>query len=80
MNRLSTRKRAKILSLLVEGMSIRSVGRLLDVSQNTVAKLLLAAGEACLDHHDKHVRNLEKLQDRMRRSLELRLRETQERR
>jgi IS1 family transposase len=48
MNRLPTEKRAQIIGLLVEGMSMRAVTRLTGVSINTVTKLLedvgLAAG------------------------------------
>jgi transposase-like protein len=51
MNKLTTHKRVKILSALVEGMSMRSVSRLEDVSINTVSKLLIEAGEACAVYH-----------------------------
>ena len=44
MNRLSKEKRAKILSLLVEGMSMRSIARVEDVDIGTVARLLDSAG------------------------------------
>ena len=59
MNKLTTHKRAKILSALVEGMSMRSVSRLEDVSINTVSKLLVEAGEACAVYHDEHVVNVQ---------------------
>ena len=53
MNRLSTDKRARILTLLVEGMSMRSIERTEGVSIVTVAKLLNDAGKACgLYHYD----------------------------
>ena len=58
MNRLSTAKRARILSLLVEGMSMRSIERHEGVSINTIAKLLDAAGKACGLHHDDTVRDI----------------------
>jgi len=58
MNRLSTEKRAQILNMLVEGMSMRAVSRVVGVSINTVSKLLVDAGEACAVYHDKHVRNV----------------------
>ena len=58
MNKLSTAKRAQILSMLVEGMSMRAVTRVTGVSINTVTKLLMDAGEACAAHHDEHVRNV----------------------
>ena len=56
MNRLSTEKRAMILNLLVEGMSMRATSRVADVSINTVSKLLVDAGEACAEYHDRTVR------------------------
>ena len=54
-NKLPLAKRVQILSMLVEGASMRSVSRVADVSINTVAKLLAEAGEACANHHDKTV-------------------------
>lgn len=44
--------------MLVEGMSMRSVSRLADVSINTVTKLLIEAGVACAKYHDENVRNV----------------------
>ena len=58
MNRLSTEKRATILNLLVEGMSMRAVSRTTGVSINTVTKLLVDAGEACAEFHDDAVRGV----------------------
>ena len=58
MNKLNKDKRINILSLLVEGSSMRSVARLTGVSINTVAKLLIDAGNACADYHNKAVRNV----------------------
>ena len=55
MNRLPKEKQVQILSLLVEGMSMRSISRVCDVSINTISKLLVNAGEACGEYHDKHV-------------------------
>ena len=59
MNKLSIAKRAQILSMLVEGSSMRSVSRIADVSINTVAKLLADAGEACAAFHDEAVRGVQ---------------------
>ena len=59
MRKLDTKKRAKILHLLVEGMSMRAISRLEGVSINTVTKLLVDAGEACAAYHDETVRNVE---------------------
>ena len=47
MNRLSIEKRAQIIGLLVEGMSMRAVTRVTGVSINTVTKLLEDVGMAC---------------------------------
>ena len=58
MNKLPTSKRAMILSILVEGMSTRSISRTIGVSINTVTKLLVDAGEACAAYHDEAVRGI----------------------
>ena len=58
MNTLPHAKRAQILSMLCEGSSMRSISRVVDVSINTVTKLLEDAGGACLDLHDDTVRNV----------------------
>lgn len=47
MNRLPIDKRAQIIGLLVEGMSVRAVTRITGVSINTVTKLLEGVGLAC---------------------------------
>ena len=44
--------------MLVEGMSMRSVSRVVGVSINTVTKLLVEAGEACAAYHDEAVRDV----------------------
>src|ERR1700753_3063102 len=51
MNRLPLETRVQILNMLCEGSSMRSISRVADVSINTVAKLLVDAGEACAIHH-----------------------------
>jgi IS1 family transposase len=58
MNTLPHAKRVQILAMLCEGSSMRSISRVADVSINTVTKLLIDAGEACLDLHDDTVRNV----------------------
>ncbi|WP_260581172.1 IS1 family transposase [Sphingopyxis sp. PET50] len=58
MNKLPLAKRTQILAMLCEGSSMRSISRIADVSINTVSKLLIEAGEACLALHDEHVRNV----------------------
>jgi IS1 family transposase len=58
MNKLPLAKRTQILAMLCEGSSMRSISRVVDVSINTVTKLLEEAGEACLALHDETVRNV----------------------
>jgi IS1 family transposase len=58
MNKLPLAKRVQILSMLCEGSSMRSISRVVDVSINTVSKLLVEAGEACFAIHDETVRNV----------------------
>ncbi|MBV9659191.1 MAG: IS1 family transposase [Verrucomicrobia bacterium] len=58
MNQLDIARRAQILNMLCEGSSLRFVSRLAGVSINTVSKLLVDAGKACAEYHDKHVRNV----------------------
>lgn len=58
MNRLSLQERAKILSCLVEGNSIRATARMTDTDKKTVLRLLADVGTACKAYHDKHVRNI----------------------
>ena len=58
MNKLPLHKRTMILSLLVEGMSMRAISRTVGVSINTVTKMLVEAGEACAAYHDETVRNV----------------------
>jgi IS1 family transposase len=58
MNKLSLAKRTQILAMLCEGSSMRSISRVVDVSINTVTKLLEDAGEACAAIHDENVRNV----------------------
>jgi len=55
MNRLSTEDRAKILSCLVEGNSIRATCRMTGRDKGAVLKLLADVGAACKAYHDQHV-------------------------
>lgn len=59
MNKLSHEKRCLILNMLLEGSSMRSISRIAGVSINTVTKLLVDAGEACAEYHNKAVREVE---------------------
>ena len=56
--RLPRATRARILHLLCEGSSMRSVTRVLGVNLRTVARLLVDAGEACQVYHDAAVQGL----------------------
>lgn len=58
MRKLSTEKRAMILSALIEGNSIASTCRLLGVNKVTVLRLLADAGQFCADYHDVYVRGI----------------------
>jgi IS1 family transposase len=58
MNKLGNENRARILHLLCEGQSIRAITRLTGASKNTVIKLLIDAGKACMGYHDAHVCNV----------------------
>lgn len=58
MKQLPRAKRAKILSMLCEGASMRAIARIEDVSFNTVAKLLVDAGLVCAWFHDERVRGV----------------------
>src|SRR6516225_9310043 len=58
MNKLDHEARSRILHLLCEGQSIRAVTRLTGASKNTVTKLMIDAGQACVAYHDGRVCNL----------------------
>lgn len=55
MNKLPLEKRSQIIRLLVEGNSLRSCSRIADVSINTVTKLLVDVGRACIEFHNNTV-------------------------
>jgi len=58
MNSLDTARRSQVVSLLVEGMSIRSIVRVTGVAKGTVLKLLVDLGEACAAFHNANVRGV----------------------
>lgn len=58
MNVLPLEKQTRIIHMLVEGSSMRSISRVVDVSINTVTKLLVETGKAAQIYHDKHAVNL----------------------
>jgi len=57
-NVLPRQKQVAVLSALVEGCSIRSTERMLDVSRETVLSLLVRVGEGCAALHDAMMRDL----------------------
>ncbi len=58
MNRLNTKSRARVISCLVEGCSIRATVRVTGVSKKAVMRLLVDMGDVCTDYQDKVFRNL----------------------
>jgi IS1 family transposase/lambda repressor-like predicted transcriptional regulator len=58
MNKLPLAKRVQVLNLLCEGMSMRAIARVADVSFNTVAKALVDAGTVCAEMHDELVQDV----------------------
>lgn len=58
MNRLPIQERARIIGMLIEGLSLRATSRLADVSINTVTKLLVDVGSACAEYQDEKLRAL----------------------
>lgn len=58
MNKLTTSKRAQIISALVEGNSLRATSRMTGASKVTILRLLAEVGMARADYQDKTLRNL----------------------
>ena len=58
MNRLSTEKRATILNMLVEGMSMRAISRVTGASINTITKLLSDSADAAVAYHAENTRGI----------------------
>jgi IS1 family transposase len=58
MNKLDSKRRAAIISALVEGNSVRGTSRITATSKNTVIKLLEDVGTACANYQDEHLRGL----------------------
>lgn len=59
MRKLSTEKRAMILTCLVEGNSIAATSRMTGASKVTILRLLADAGTLAADFHDLAVRDHE---------------------
>ena len=57
-NRIAPDKQARILHMLVEGASMRSITRIERCGINTVKRLVEDAGQACMDYHDQHVQDV----------------------
>jgi IS1 family transposase len=57
-NVLPRQKQVAVLNALVEGVSVRSTERMLDVSRETVLSLLVRVGEGCAALHNRMMRNL----------------------
>ena len=58
MNRLDTQSRSRVVAALVEGNSIRSIVGVAGIAKNTIQKLLLELGDACLKYQDRTLVNL----------------------
>ena len=58
-NRIAPDKQARILNMLVEGASMRSITRIEGCGINTVKRLVVAAGKACMEYHNEHVRDVQ---------------------
>ena len=56
--KLSPETRAKVLHLLCEGSSKRSITRITGASRNAVARLLVSVGKACAEYQDRVLVNL----------------------
>ncbi len=58
MKQLSNEQRAQVIACICEGNSIRATVRLAGISKNTITKLLVELGDACIDYQDRTLRNL----------------------
>ncbi len=58
MNTLNKTKRARLVSVLVEGNSLRATARICDVAFNTVLKFVPEIGQACFEYQDKAFHDL----------------------
>jgi IS1 family transposase len=58
MNKLDNAKRTQIVSGIVEGCSVRSISRMTGASKNTIQKLAMELGLACIDYMNKTLVNL----------------------
>lgn len=58
MNKLDNETRCRVVATLVEGNSIRATVRMTGAAKNTVSKLLVELGAACVRYQDEAFRNL----------------------
>lgn len=58
MNKLSVKRRAQIIGMLVEGNSLRATARMAGISYNTALRILVKVGEAVLEYQYMTLRNL----------------------
>lgn len=58
MNKLDPAKRAQVLQMMAEGISLRAITRLTGISRTTLIKLLEDAGQAFSEYQDKALMNL----------------------
>src|SRR5580693_6456362 len=58
MNRLDSTTRARVISCLIEGCSIRATVRVTGVAKKTVLRLLIEVGEICAHYQDSVFKNL----------------------
>jgi IS1 family transposase len=58
MNKLPSQKRAQVLQMMAEGISLRAITRLTGISRTTLQKLLEDAGQAFSEYQDRVLMNL----------------------
>src|ERR1035437_943863 len=58
MKTLTNNQRAQVVACICEGNSIRATVRLTGISKNTITKLLVELGDACIDYQDRTLVNL----------------------
>ena len=58
MRQLSRIQRAKVVTALVEGNSIRATVRMTGIAKNTIVKLLIDLGDVCAKFQDETIRNV----------------------
>lgn len=58
MNKLDSITRARVISCLIEGCSVRSTVRITGIAKKTVLRLLVEVGQVCADYQDRVFRGL----------------------